>query len=55
MNAVIWKNLPTVLYSEELLDKAYGKAKKAAERIEDSNKVFRVRKQMNTTLYYVLG
>ena len=50
MNAVIWKNLPTILYSDELLDKAYGKAKKAAERVDDSNKVFRVRKQMNAMI-----
>ena len=50
MNAAIWKNLPTVLYSDELLDKAYGRAKKASDKVEDSNKIFRVRKQMNAMI-----
>ena len=39
--------LPTVLTKEELLDKAYARAKKAADRVDDNDRVFRVRKQLN--------
>jgi len=44
---VSWRALPTVLTKEELLDKAYARAKKAADRVDDSDRVFRVRKQLN--------
>ena len=41
-----WRTLPTVLTEDEMLDKAFGRAKKAADRVEDSNRVFRTRKQL---------
>ena len=44
---VSWRTLPTVLLEEEILDKAFSRAKKAADRVDDSDRVFRVRKQMN--------
>ena len=44
---VSWRALPTVLTKEELLDKAYGRAKKAADRVDDRDRYFRVRKQLN--------
>ena len=44
---VSWRALPTVLTKEELLDKAFARAKKAADRVDDSDRVFRVRKQLN--------
>jgi len=44
---VSWRALPTVLTKDELLDKAYARAKKAADRVDDSDRVFRVRKQLN--------
>ena len=44
---VSWRKLPTVLLEEEVLDKAFSRAKKAADRVDDSDRVFRVRKQMN--------
>ena len=44
---VSWRALPTVLTKEELLDKAYGRAKKAADRVDDRDRIFRVRKQLN--------
>ena len=44
---VSWRALPTVLTKEELLDKAYVRAKKAADRVDDNDRVFRVRKQLN--------
>ena len=44
---VSWRGLPTVLTKEELLDKAYSRAKKAADRVDDSDRIFRVRKQLN--------
>ena len=31
---------------DEMLDKAYGRAKKASDRVDDPVKVFRVRKQL---------
>ena len=42
-----WRRLPTVLTEDEMLDKAFGRAKKAADRVEDSNRVFRTRKQLS--------
>ena len=44
---VSWRALPTVLNKEELLDKAFARAKKAADRVDDNDRVFRVRKQLN--------
>ena len=44
---VSWRALPTVLTKEELLDKAFSRAKKSADRVDYSDRVFRVRKQMN--------
>ena len=41
-----WKSVPTVLFGDELLDKAFTKARSAADRVNDSDKTFRVRKQM---------
>ena len=38
-----WRRLPTVLTEDEMLDKAFGRAKKAADRVEDSNRVFRTK------------
>lgn len=43
---VAWKSLSTVLLEDELLDKAFSRAKKAADRVDDPDRVFRVRKQM---------
>ena len=47
---VSWRTLPTVLTKEELLDKAYARARKAADRVDDSDRVFRVRKQLSRML-----
>ena len=44
---VSWRKLPTVLLEEEFLDKAFSRSKKAADRVDDSDRPFRVRKQMN--------
>ncbi len=44
---VSWRKLPTVLLEEEVLDKAFSRSKKAADRVDDSDRTFRVRKQMN--------
>ena len=44
---VSWRTIPTVLLEDEVLDKAFSRARKAADRVDDSDKVFRVRKQMN--------
>ena len=41
-----WRTLSTVLLEDELLDKAFSRAKKAADRVDDPVRVFRVRKQM---------
>ena len=43
---VTWRQLPTVLFEDEVLDKAFSRARKAADRVEDHNRVFRTRKQM---------
>ena len=43
---ISWRTLPTVLLSDEILDKAFTKARKASERVEDPHKIFRTRKQM---------
>ena len=44
---VSWRTLPTVLLEDEILDKAFSRARKAADRVDDSDRIFRVRKQMN--------
>ena len=46
MTASEWRTLPTVLTGEELLDKAFTRAKKAAAGVEDPDKMYRTRKQM---------
>ena len=43
---VIWRDLITILTEEEVLDKGFSRAKKAADRVDDPVKVFRVRKQL---------
>ena len=43
---VTWRQLPTVLFEDEVLDKAFSRARKAADRVDDPNRVFRTRKQM---------
>ena len=43
---VSWRTLGTVLLEDEILDKAFSRAKKAADRVDDPERVFRVRKQM---------
>ena len=44
---VSWRTLPTVLLEDEVLDKAFSRARKAADRVDDSDRIFRVRKQMS--------
>lgn len=44
--AVVWRDLTTVLTEEEVLDKGFSRGKKAADRVDDPVKVFRVRKQL---------
>ncbi len=46
MVSVVWRNIPTVLTTEELLDKAFTKAKKAGDAVTDKDRVYRTRKQM---------
>ncbi len=46
MTAVVWKKLPTVLLSDELLDKAFKRATKAKDSVEDKDRLFKTRKQM---------
>ncbi|MDE0707955.1 MAG: 50S ribosome-binding GTPase [Candidatus Poseidoniales archaeon] len=46
MVSVVWRNIPTVLTVEELLDKAFSKAKKAGDAVVDKDRTFRTRKQM---------
>ena len=36
---VVWRDLVTVLTEEEVLDKGFSRAKKAADRVEDPVKV----------------
>ena len=42
-----WKGVPTVLFGDELLDKGFTRGRAAADRVNESNRVFRVRKQMS--------
>jgi len=46
MVSVVWRAIPTVLTVEELLDKAFSKAKKAGDAVVDKDRVYRTRKQM---------
>ena len=46
MTVIVWKKLPTVLFADELLDKAYSRATKAKDTVDDSDRMFRTRKQM---------
>tara|TARA_B100000959_G_scaffold144179_1_gene151425 strand:- start:14409 stop:15443 length:1035 start_codon:yes stop_codon:yes gene_type:complete len=45
--SVEWRAIPTVLYPQEILDKAFGRASNQADLVEDPDKYHRVRKQMN--------
>tara|TARA_B110000881_G_scaffold212151_1_gene221503 strand:- start:89 stop:1183 length:1095 start_codon:yes stop_codon:yes gene_type:complete len=47
MASVEWRSIPTVLYPQEILDKAFSRASKQADMVEDPDKYHRVRKQMN--------
>ena len=47
MASVEWRRIPTVLYPQEVLDKAIRKASKQSDLVEDPDKYHRVRKQMN--------
>jgi nucleolar GTP-binding protein len=46
MASVEWRSIPTVLYPQEILDKAFSRASKQADMVEDPDKYHRVRKQM---------
>jgi len=43
---VSWRTLSTVLLEDEVLDEAFSRAKEAADRVDDPDRIFRVRKQM---------
>lgn len=47
MASVEWRSIPTVLYPQEILDKAFSRASGQADLVEDPDKYHRVRKQMN--------
>ena len=47
MASINWRSIPTVLYPQEILDKAFSRASKQANLVEDPDKYHRVRKQMN--------
>ncbi len=47
MASVEWRSIPTVLYPQEIIDKAFSRASKQADMVEDPDKYHRVRKQMN--------
>ncbi len=47
MASVEWRSIPTVLFPQEILDKAFGRASSQADLVEDPDKYHRVRKQMN--------
>ena len=47
MASVDWRHIPTVLYPQEILDKAFKKASKQSDLVEDPDKYHRVRKQMD--------
>ena len=43
MSGVAWKKLVTVPFSDEILDKGFTNARKAADNVYDPNKTFRVK------------
>ncbi|HIG38120.1 MAG TPA: hypothetical protein EYQ15_02250 [Candidatus Poseidoniales archaeon] len=47
MASVDWRHIPTVLYPQEILDKAFSRASKQSDLVEDPDKYHRVRKQMD--------
>lgn len=47
MASIEWRKIPTVLKTDEILDKAFRKASKQSDTVEDPDKYHRVRKQMN--------
>ena len=47
MASVEWRRIPTVLRTDEILDKAFRRASKQPDTVEDPDKYHRVRKQMN--------
>ena len=47
MASVDSRHIPTVLYPQEILDKAFRRASKQSDLVEDPDKYHRVRKQMN--------
>ena len=47
MAGVNWRSIPSVLYPQEILDKAFSKASKQSDFVEDPDKYHRVRKQMD--------
>lgn len=47
MAVVNWRSIPTVLYPQEILDKAFSRASKQSDFVEDPDKYHRVRKQMD--------
>jgi len=47
MASVEWRSIPTVLFPQEILDKAFGRASSQADLVEDPDKYHRVRKQMS--------
>ncbi|MFL2493382.1 MAG: NOG1 family protein [Candidatus Thalassarchaeum sp.] len=42
-----WRSIPTVLYPQEILDKAFSRASRQSDFVEDPDKYHRVRKQMD--------
>tara|TARA_B100000029_G_scaffold138227_1_gene133181 strand:- start:4908 stop:5945 length:1038 start_codon:yes stop_codon:yes gene_type:complete len=47
MAGVHWRSIPTILYPQEILDKAFSKASRQSDFVEDPDKYHRVRKQMD--------
>ncbi|MCK5868577.1 MAG: hypothetical protein KAG07_04035, partial [Candidatus Thalassarchaeum sp.] len=47
MASMDWRRIPTVLYPQEILDKAFRKASKQPDLVEDPDKYHRTRKQMD--------
>ena len=45
-----WRSIPTVLYPQEILDKAFSRASRQSDFVEDPDKYHRVRKQMDRTV-----
>ncbi len=51
MVSIVWRDIPTVLTLEELLDKAYSRAKKAGNLVVDRDRIYRTRKQMTRMIH----